>query len=299
MEQVCPDVVYINSVVSLAAAIAAARRRIPCVWHIRELFADVGGEMQIPAIAGRWLVRNVIRRLSCRQVAISHEVISNVLGLDAGCDVRIVPNAVADDFFESTVTGFEARRQLGLPQNVQIVGVPGTLRPVKGHEFFLRAAAHLGGEGSDVHFAIVGDGEPDYVDRLKKLALQVGVADQISWLGTVNDMSTYYRACDIVCVPSRSESFGRTVIESFASGVPVVATNVGGMRDTIDDGQTGLLVEYGDCDGLVNRLKALLADRLMRENLVNHARYEATEHYSQSQYQTEVVQIVTEALERM
>src|SRR5207248_4108745 len=122
----------------------------------------------------------------------------------------------------------------------------GTLRPVKGHPFFLDAAAAAIKRIPDCRFVIAGTGEARYVEALKAQVAMLGLTAGVRFLGKVEQMPAFYRACDVVCVPSMSESFGRTVIEAFASLTPVVATAVGGMRETVEHGRTGLLVAYGD-----------------------------------------------------
>ena len=74
------------------------------------------------------------------------------------------------------------------------------------------------------------------VNRASKLAS----ADRIHFVGWVEDMPAFYRACDMVCIPSRAEPFGRTAIEAFAVGTPVVATAVGGLQEIVEDERTGL-----------------------------------------------------------
>ena len=71
-------------------------------------------------------------------------------------------------------------------------------------------------------------------------------------------MLPFYAACDVICVPSGSEAFGRTIIEAMAGGVPVVATRVGGIPEIIDDGDCGNLVEFGDGVELRDRVRRLL-----------------------------------------
>ena len=293
MREIRPDVVYVNSLVSLAGAVAARRERVPCVWHVRELFDEVGGEMRVPALGGKRLVRWALKRYAARRVAISRAVVENVLG--GGLECEIVPNAVGDEFFDTEMDRGEARRALGLPEGGAIVGVPGTLRPVKGHPFFLAAAARMVETNPECRFAITGDGETGYVEQLRERAAELGLAERIDWLGTVKEMPAFYRACDVVCVASRSESFGRTAIEAFACGTPVVASAVGGLRETIEDGRTGLLVEYGDVAGLSDSVVRMLGDPELRARMAVEARREAEGKYTAKAYQERINEIVRAA----
>jgi glycosyltransferase involved in cell wall biosynthesis len=291
-----PDVVYANTIVSLAAAVAARRRGLPFIWHIRELFDDVGGEMRIPPLAGRALVRLVIRSCADHVVLISQAVRDNILGPGWDGDASIVANAVDERFFELDEPRARCREQFGLPADAMIVGVPGTLRPMKGHEFFFKAAAQVVAEGRSCRIAVTGEGEPAYSEHLRQLAGELGLSSCVRFLGTVKSMPEFYRACDLVCIPSRAEPFGRTVIEAFASRTPVVATSVGGIRETVQGGRTGLLVEYGDIPGLCRSLSLLLSDAELRFRLADAALQEARLRYSTRAYYEQINRIVKEVV---
>lgn len=291
-EQIRPELVYVNNLTGLAPALAARRRRIACVWHIRELFDDVGGEMHPPWPGGRHRVRRYLRSCASHVVAISRAVEQNVL--DGCCRDKtiIIPNAVDDSFFAESRTTAEARRSLGLPLEQPLVGVPGTLRPVKGHEFFLEAAAQVGKAMPEVLFAMTGDGEPAYRERLSQRVGQLGLGDRVRFLGTVADMPAFYRACDVICIPSRSESFGRTAVEAMALGTPVVATAVGGLAETIEDGVTGLLVAYGEVKLLVSALAQVLEDKGFGTPLASAARRYVEQHCQQDAHREKIRDIV-------
>ncbi|MFO1096460.1 MAG: glycosyltransferase family 4 protein [Planctomycetaceae bacterium] len=285
IDEVRPDVVYVNTLVSLAGVVAARRRRLPCVWHIRELFDDVGGEMHIPACGGRPLVRRLLKKLATRRVAISRSVAENILESTDPSVVEIVPNAVGQNFFEVAETSSECRARFGLPPGVPLIGVPGTLRPMKGHPFFFEAAALIAQARPDCVFAITGTGEAIYETQLRRQTEQLGLADRVRFLGNITVMPQFYRACDVVCVPSVAEPFGRTVIEAFAVGTPVVATAVGGIRETIEDRKTGLLAAYGDVPALCGALLRILSDQEFARVLANAARQTAREQYTAERYQ--------------
>ena len=255
-----PQLVYVNNLTGLAPVLAAKRCAIPCVWHLRELFDEVGGEMHAPWPGGKPLVRRWVRRLPTHVVAISRAVAENVIGGSTLPNLSILPNAVGDEFFHCPLTRPQARQCFGLPQDVPIVGVPGTLRPVKGHPFFLEAFVTVVRRMPQCLAAITGDGEPRYRGQLERLAHSLNLMNKVRFLGTVNDMPAFYRACDVICIPSRSESFGRTAIEAMAAGTPVVATAVGGLQETIQPGKTGWLVPFGDVERLGCSLLDLLND---------------------------------------
>jgi glycosyltransferase involved in cell wall biosynthesis len=297
LKHIGPDLVYVNNLTGIAAVAAARLVGIPSIWHIRELFEDVGGEMHIPA-GGKALTQTLVRHLPTRIIAISQGVAQNVIGAPLPSQVCVIPNAVSDTFFEEDRSPAACRTMLRLPTGAPIVGVPGTLRPVKGHDFFLGAAPRVRQVIPDCHYAITGTGSADMLRRLTKQVQDAGLEDRVHFLATVGDMSAFYRACDVICVPSRSESFGRTVIEAFAVGSPVVATSVDGIRETVENERTGLLVPYGDAPALAASLVRVLTDRGLAARLAAAGRQKAEKCYHERMYRERIRNVVREVISR-
>mgnify|MGYP000358998585 CR=1 FL=1 len=294
IEEVRPDVVYLNTVASLAGAVAARRQGVPCVWHLREMFADVGGEMHVP----RWaipLVRWVIRLHADQLVANSTATAHNLMGKFGG-DIEVVPNAVRAAFFEEDRSQEKTRIAFDLPCDGPVVGVPGTLRPMKGHLFFFDAVAPMLRERGNLQVAVTGDGENAFVERLKAKLETLSVREQVHFLGWVEDMAAFYRACDVVCIPSRAEPFGRTAIEAFAVGTPVVASAVGGLQDIVENEKTGLLVPYDDEQALAGSVQRLLETPNLRHTLRTNARQEAEKRYHEQVYKNRIARLVDDVV---
>jgi D-inositol-3-phosphate glycosyltransferase len=128
----------------------------------------------------------------------------------------------------------------------------------------IEALARLG--RADAVLVVMGgpsgaDGEVHLSD-VHRLAADLGVAERIVWQPPKprHVLSTWYRAADVVVVPSRSESFGLVALEAAACGVPVVATAVGGLRTVVVDGVTGLLTPTRTADAFAEAIGGLLAD---------------------------------------
>jgi glycosyltransferase involved in cell wall biosynthesis len=292
IDELRPKLVYVNTLTGLSGALAAKWRNVPCIWHVRELFDDVGGEMYDPWPGGRWAVRALLERLASRVVVISEAVRQNVLGESCRGKTVLIPNAVDDRFFNVTLTQAEARQKLGLPLGRPIVGVPGTLRPVKGQDFFLKAFPGVVSRIPDVLAAITGDGEPSFRNLLHRIVEEANLQQHVRFLGTIEDMPAFYRACDVICIPSRSESFGRAAIEAMAVGTPVVATRVGGLAETIEDGNTGLLVTYGQPGELVCALLKVLEDESLQQKLVGAGYPGARTRFSAQYYRGQLRELL-------
>ena len=140
----------------------------------------------------------------------------------------------------------------------------GRIQPLKGLDVAVAALAQL--EHEDAELVVVGGPSgrsgPDELARVHALARDLGVRDRIRFVPPQPHhlLSTWYRAADVVLVPSRSESFGLVALEAAACGAPVVASDVGGLRTIVEDGRTGFLVEPRDPASFACATDKVLAD---------------------------------------
>lgn len=150
------------------------------------------------------------------------------------------------------------RAAWGAPDDRPVVLLPGRLTRWKGHAVLIEAMARLPGNALAVLAG--GGGEGEYRAGLVALARQHGVADRVRILGHVEALGTALLAADVVVHASTdAEAFGRTVIEAQAMGRPVVAADLGGPRETVEDGVTGWRVAPGDPAALAAALMRVLA----------------------------------------
>lgn len=176
--------------------------------------------------------------------------------------IEIVAPGVEHAFF-SPGDRRGARTALGLGDHPILLFV-GRIQPLKGLQVAVGALAAL--HRPDAELLIVGgpsgaEGDAELAAVLH-LAERLGVAQQLRFVPPQPHhlLSTYYRAADVVLVPSRSESFGLVALEAGACGIPVVAAAVGGLRTLIDDGRTGYLIDSRDPEAFAAPVRRLLAD---------------------------------------
>ena len=284
--------VYVNTLVSVAAVVAARLSGVQVVWHIREMFVDVGGEMNWP-IGGPTLVRWLAQTMPTRVVAVSGSALANVTGKEPGGKFEVIGNPIPDSFFQDGESSSSARDGFDLPGTAFVVALPGTIRPVKGHDWFLDAAAVLLERDPGYMFLISGDHRHEYGEQMRAKCERLGLSSRVRFVGQVDDMRRFYAASDVVCVPSISESFGRTAVEAFAQRRPVIATRTGGMIDTVINGETGLLVECRDVAGLVHAVQKLRTDEPLRSSLVARAWDQANALYRNSVIQLRLRTLLT------
>ncbi|MGK0273651.1 MAG: D-inositol-3-phosphate glycosyltransferase [Ilumatobacter sp.] len=157
-----------------------------------------------------------------------------------------------------------ARRAINVDPDVPFILFVGRIQPLKGPDVAIRALAALG--RPDAQLAIVGgsSGRNGDVQASEAHALvdELGLHDQVHFIEPKphHILSTWYRAADIVLVPSRSESFGLVALEAAACGVPVVASAVGGLLSLVDDGETGFLIEGRKPADYADAMRTILND---------------------------------------
>jgi glycosyltransferase involved in cell wall biosynthesis len=110
---------------------------------------------------------------------------------------------------------------------------------------------------------VIGGGQAEYATALRREAERLGLAARVHFLGDRADVRALLSRCEILVSASLHESFGRTLIEAMALGVPVVATKSGGPEEIIEDGKSGFLVATGDAGALAERMSRLLSDRAL------------------------------------
>lgn len=230
----------------LYGGLAARLAGVPVIVHVEH------DAWHLDTPRRRTITRVLEKVLRPRHVAVSQSVAAVLESTVPHARITVIPNGIDLARF---VPGDRstARELLGISKAAHVVGSAGRLLPVKGHDLLIRAAAMLSG---DVQVVIAGAGPSE--PELRALAHDLGVAARVHWLGHRDDLEQILPAFDVFCLPSRSEGLPRSVIEAQACGLPVVATDVGGLREALC-GDTGRLVPPDNADALADALREALA----------------------------------------
>ena len=192
------------------------------------------------------------------------------------CPERVVsiPTGIDLAKFDPTVVdGSGVRAEFGIATDVPFIGTVGMLRIMKGHSYFLEAASRVVKKCPEAKFLIVGDiafSSPIKV-QLASLVDELGIGDRIIMAGYREDIPEVMAALDVFVLPSiRNEGVPQVISQAMAMKKPVVATDVGAIREQVMDGETGLTVEKADAGQLARAILAFLEDpekaRRMGEN---------------------------------
>lgn len=203
--------------------------------------------------------------------------------------VAVIPSAVNIDRFHP-IDQREARRQLGLPEDVPLLAYVGRMLPRKDPRNVVRAVARLVRDFAiDAQLLLVGGEarEPDpagtpEIGRILRLAGELGIAERLILTGKrqPDELHAYYSAADIAVTTPWYEPFGLTPLEAMACDTPVVGSDVGGISFTIADGDTGLLVPPRDPGALAAALARLLSAPELRATMGRAARARVESHFT-------------------
>ncbi|MDP3789290.1 MAG: glycosyltransferase family 4 protein, partial [Candidatus Omnitrophota bacterium] len=190
------------------------------------------------------------------------------------------------------------RSELDIPKNAAVIGIVGRLTAIKDHATFLKAAKEIKARnaGKVIKFIIVGGGE--LKDSLMKSAAGLGLKDDVIFTGWRRDIDALYRVMDIVALTSLNEGTPVSVIEALASAKPVVTTDVGGVRDIVEDGKSGFIVKTGDINAFAGAVTTLLTDKDKREKFGIYGREYILKKHSKERLVNSIIDLYNSELKR-
>ncbi len=261
-----PDVVHAHYSVTHGAIAVLARLRpvVLTVWG-----TDVARGDRIAGGPKRWLNRWVLRRVGAITAAGGFLVSSATAVAGLSTPVHRIPFGVDTRRFRPAAGSREGFT----------IGFTKHLHPRYDPETLVEAFAQVAGTLGEARLVMAGAGP--MLDRLTQRAASLGVADRVEFLGALphDAIPELMREFDVLVNPSRSESFGVALLEASATGIPVIATRVGGVGETVLDGRTGILVEPGDVAGIADALLTLAADAPARRRMGAAGREHVVRHF--------------------
>ena len=228
------------------------------------------------------LVRMINQRVD-KVIAVSHGVCQTLRasGVDAA-RCFTVSNAI--DIHQPLPDRATVRSRLGLPEKAFLFGSIGSLIARKATHHTLEALGALQRACPQVNWHMVVVGAGPELSSLQQLAAREGIADRVTFTGFRNNPLDYLAAMDVFVLASKSEGLPRVVLEAMLVNTAVIGSNVVGTAELVDDGQTGLLFEYGDTARLCAHMQALCQDHALRQQLISQANANVKAHYAIENY---------------
>lgn len=281
IRRVRPDIVHTRNWGTIDGVIAA---KLAGVKHL--VHGEHGREATDPSGANkrRKQFRKLISPFISRFVTVSDDLgkwLINDVGVPSNKVVQII-NGVDTVRFAPEIVSPSAREREGLSPDAFVIGTVGRLDPVKDQQLLIRAFALLKRcntvQAQRLKLLIVGAG-PER-DRLTQLVAELGVGDAVLMPGERRDVPDQMRNMDLFVLPSIAEGISNTILEAMASGLPVLATSVGGSGELIEDGVSGYLFPTGDVERLAALITQCLNNRELSRSLGSTARRRCEEHFS-------------------
>jgi glycosyltransferase involved in cell wall biosynthesis len=271
------DLVIVHGLVNPQAAIAARLRGRPVVWQVLDTR---------PPPALRIALAPLVRGLASSVMTTGQSVARMHPGLPRSEDrlFSFFPPVDTRLFRPDVDERNAVRARLGFGASDVVIGCVANLTPQKRLEVFLENARTVCDTRPDVRFALFGaqmETHRDYAERLLADSQDLRARRQLLVLDVGADVASHVRALDVFLATAgpRSEGISTTILEAMSSGVPVVSTDVGAIREAVVEGESGYLVAADDRAGIARRVGQLIDDRSLREQMGAAARLRAVTEF--------------------
>lgn len=213
---------------------------------------------------GRQIITFLVRctnRLLDRTIAVSELSRSMLISNYRVSPEKIVAirNGMDVERFDEDVDAVAVRAELGLAPDDRVAILIGRFEARKGHNCAMRAAKLASARVPGLKMVFAGDGELE--NDLRAEAEKLGVSDRVLFVGFRRDIPRLMAASDVLLLPSDDECLPLVILEAMSSRLPVIATDVGGISEAVDDGRTGILVSPRDTEGLADAMVEVLGDQ--------------------------------------
>ncbi len=300
VRKIKPDLIHLNHLnLVIYAGICAKILKIPLVatahgpWDSYYFYQDIANQFFVDKILAN--TQKTAKLLTRRQI-VRHQKVATI---PFGIDIKThKPSSINDKI--------KARKLLGLSQNDLIITIVGRLDPIKNHLTFLKTAKLLNNRIPNATFFIVGSEEGNFskaqlstiLEINRFLKLNSDLQKKVVFGGFIDPTSQVYAASDILVSTSISESFGLSLAEAAASGLPVVATNNGNQNFIVKDGKSGFLVESKKHKLIANKILILAKNPPLRKKFGQNARKHILINFPLARYVSSVQDCYLKLLKR-
>jgi glycosyltransferase involved in cell wall biosynthesis len=267
-----PHIVHTHtSKAGILGRLAAWLSRVPIVIHTPHGHVFYGH-------FGRFLsklflqMEKLLGRITHHHIALTPEECNDYLSLRVSKpnNTTVIHSGVdVHRFIEGAKQRTEKREELGIPPDSLIIGYVGWLIPIKGVTYLVSAMAKVLEKHPESMLVLVGKGDEKGEEEVKlsKQVENLGIVDNVRFLGWRQDVNEIMGCFDIFVLPSLNEGMGRVLVEAMSACLPIVASRVGGIPDLVKDGKNGLLVPPADASALEKAISALLVDKKKRKRM--------------------------------
>jgi glycosyltransferase involved in cell wall biosynthesis len=280
------SLVYSNTTAVLAGAFAARSLKVKHIWHVHEIIESPG-----------WLYRflgNLLNKYSDIVIVVSHAVQKSWGRFVSEEKLCLIYNGI--DYSPYQLPSKKLRTELGVSDDIVIIGMVGRVHFWKGQDYFLQIAAELSKRVYNIRFVMIGDVFPGYEYLYENLTLiqkQAQIESIVTDLGYRSDVSELMQGFDIFVLPSTApDPFPTVILEAMASAKPVVATNQGGALEMVDENITGLFIELNNPEKASLQVEKLVKNRELRIQMGKAGRQKVLAAFSKEAFENKLIKVL-------
>lgn len=272
IEEFQPDIVHTHAAKAGALGRKAAKAcGVPIIVHTfhGHVFHSYFGKVKTTLYK---MIERRLAKLSSGIIAISpiqKEELSSIHGICKPEKIKVIPLGFDLMKFRENLGGKreETRTKWRLGADEVAVAIIGRLAPIKNHHLFLDVIELLAEKGVRARYFIVGDGQEKTSIEQRAKELESNYDLKIELTSWIKDIATFNAGMDVICLSSDNEGTPVSLIEAQASGVPVISTDVGGVKDILDEGETGFVVPKKDALAFAEKLQLLIEKKEIRDKM--------------------------------
>ena len=279
------DLIVTNTVKAhLYGSMAAYLCRISLVWRFHDVLSPTDFSpllIRIIKFFGNWFPSKI---LAVSKIT-KKFLVMNGLREDK---IGVIFNGIDNELFEIKDVSKDIRKEFGIESKAKLVGCIGRIIPEKGQKSLLQAIPGVIQECPETFFLIIGEvflKDEGYKKELFEIIKKNKIEDRVRLTGFRTDIGDVMRSLDVLVFPSVTpESFGLSILEAMAIGKPVIASNIGGVSEIIEDGITGMLIEPNHPEQITDWIIRLFSDQEMYDTIAQKAKEVVTERFSMQKY---------------
>jgi len=276
------DIIHVNGLLSIHASIAAIITNKPLIWHLISTLYPLSLVI---------LIRPVVKEFTHTTIFIAQKMIRYYLGDEFDRNkIKVIYEPVdTEQFKRDNIKKSQKmiiRQKLNIQRDFKIVGFVGNINPVKGIEYIIRSANEIKKETSiDIKFLLIGnksDGHDKYMQKLQQMIIKHNLEENVIFCGGVSHemIPEYLSIMNIFLITSLAEGTPLVILEAMSMSIPVIATDVGGISEQIENGKTGIIVPRGDTKAISEAIVYLFEHPTEMDQMGKNGRKRAEELFS-------------------
>ena len=284
------DLIHSNSSREDLGALIANKYKIPLIWHIREF-----GDRDYSCYSYRKNYIDYMNQSACRFIAVSDAVRAHWIKKGIQREkINCVYNGISqrDIVIKSEDALICNNKQLRM-------ALLGCISSTKGQAWAIEAIKKLADEKIYISLDIIGDGAKAYIKKLKKKIYGYGLQDLIAFKGYLKNPGEQLYQYDIGLMCSKDEGFGRVTVEYMMAGLCVIASDTGANKELIEDGESGLIYQYGNTESLVNTIKKCIDNPEDRSRIAKCGCIRANQEFTAERNAKRICEIYKSILEHV